>query len=256
MREVLSMLECPHCGKQRQTAAAMRLHFATDHGGTYAPAPLPAPGGSIHRGDAGFGNRPVYRVYVRVSTDEQTNANQILKIKPLLGLKGVSDFVIYEDKESGANEDRPALNKMLLDLQKGDVVVITRADRLSRSLKHFVKVTEYIHDVGAEIMATEQPLDTTTPMGRAFWQVLGVFAELERALIIQRTLDGISRARKQGKFIGRHPVGCGSQFPCPFGIDHSPAATQARRAKRGRKLKGAFAQPPPFPQEGGAQNAV
>lgn len=233
---------CPHCGTHRKNAADLRTHVAREHTGQYEPLPAPgnpepAPG------------QPTVRVYLRVSTEEQTNLNQLLKVKMYLGLKGWPAFTVYEEKESGAREDRPALARLMLDLSKGDIVIITRADRLSRSLRHFVQVTDFIHNVGAEIIATEQPLDTTSPMGRAFWQVLGVFAELERALIVQRTRDGIARAKAQGKPTGRHPAECGIAYKCPWGVDHGPAATAARRTKKGRTLK------PPFPPGGTLSDA-
>lgn len=219
--------QCPHCGATRRNVDDLRAHIAKDHPERYEPLPAPgnpepAPG------------QPVVRVYLRVSTEEQTNLNQLMKVKLYLGLRGWPAFTIYEEKESGAKEDRPALSRLMLDLGRGDVVVITRADRLSRSLRHFVQVTDYIHGVGADIVATEQPLDTTSPMGRAFWQVLGVFAELERALIVQRTRDGMARARSQNKIIGRHPQDCGIAYPCPAGLDHSAKATAERRVRKGR----------------------
>jgi DNA invertase Pin-like site-specific DNA recombinase len=130
-------------------------------------------------------------------------------------------FVMYAEQQSGkAMDNRPALMQMLNDLEPGDVVLIVRADRLSRSLTDFCHITQTIHERGAELVCIEQPVDTTTPMGRAFWQVLGVFAELERALIVQRTRDGLERAKAEGKLLGRHPRGCGFTYPCPWGVDH------------------------------------
>lgn len=223
-------LFCPHCDHQQRDSRALQTHLEKVHPTKYQP--LPAPGAS-NPSPAGS----AVRVYLRVSTDEQTNLNQLLKVKAWLGAaKGIDSFTVYEDTESGAKEDRPGLTRLLLDLRRGDLVVITRVDRLSRSLKHLVQVMDYCRDVGADILATEQPIDTTGPMGRAFWQVLGVFAELERALIIARTRDGHARNRALGKPNGRHKAGCGLLFPCPWGLDHSPEGIARRRAeKRGRK---------------------
>lgn len=226
-------LFCPHCDHQQRDSTALQRHLEKVHPTEYQPLPAPGPSPAPREG------RRVL-VYVRVSTDEQTNLNQVLKIKAHLGAaKGIEDFDVYADTESGAKEDRPGLTKMLLDVKRGDLVVITRVDRLSRSLKHLVQVMDYLRDVGAEIYALDQPIDTTGPMGRAFWQVLGVFAELERALIVARTVDGHNRNRALGKPNGRHKSGCGFLFPCPWGLDHSPEAIARRRKEKrgaGHKL--------------------
>lgn len=203
------MLTCAVCQKQRKDARSMRSHMERDHGDAIS-LPTPAPAAPRAAG-------PLVRVYLRVSTEDQENANQRLRIKAALAQRGWANVIEYEDKESGAKTDRPGLLRLQYDVQKGDVVCFLRADRLSRSLKDFVAITEYLHDCGAEIYCVEQPIDTTSPMGRAFWQILGVFAELERSLIIQRTVDGMRRAKADGRPIGRHRAGCGVLFPCPTG---------------------------------------
>jgi DNA invertase Pin-like site-specific DNA recombinase len=208
---------CPHCGKPRQNFKALHAHIERDHAGELLPAPGVPP-----RPD-----EPAIRCYVRVSTDDQDNENQRIRIKAAAAMRGWTNIVWYEDKMSGAKNNRPGLVRLQLDLQRGDIVVILRADRLSRSLRDFVLVTEYIHDVGAELLCVEQPIDTTSPMGRAFWQMLGVFAELERALIIQRTNDGMAKAKAAGRPLGRHRNGCGYAFPCPTGT-HGPDTMPTR----------------------------
>ncbi len=204
----------------------------------------------------------MYRIYVRVSTADQEPATQRLRLRVALGARGVDpdgpDVIWYEDIASAKSLDRPALTRLLAEIRRGDVYVVQRADRMSRSVADFVSVTSDLHSIGAEIWCTDQPVDTATPMGRAFWQILGVFGELERAMLIARTLDGIARARAEGKATGRHPGACGITYRCPWGVDHSPEAIERRRRRKGSRpgplSKGvppARASPPHTPLPGG-----
>jgi DNA invertase Pin-like site-specific DNA recombinase len=105
---------------------------------------------------------------------------------------------------SGAKADRPELLKALAKVQRGDVLVVARLDRLARSLSHLLSVIAELDARGAHFKSLADPIDTTTPQGRFALQVLGAVAELERALIQERTKDGLRAARKRGR-IGGNP---------------------------------------------------
>ena len=99
--------------------------------------------------------------------------------------------------------DRPELHRMLDQLREGDVVVVWKLDRLSRSLKDVLHIMERIGDVGAGFRSITEAIDTTTPAGRMMMQMIGSFAEFERAMIRERTSAGIAAARAEGRVGGR-----------------------------------------------------
>jgi len=138
--------------------------------------------------------------YARVSkSDEQDTRLQIRALKHA----GVSK--IYEEKAPGGRWDRPELHRMLEHLRKGDVVVVWKLDRLSRSLRDLILIMDKIASAHGGFRSLTESVDTTTPAGRMLMQILGSFAEFERSMIRERTRAGLDAARSQGRLGGRKP---------------------------------------------------
>ena len=136
--------------------------------------------------------------YARVSKgDEQSNAVQAK------ALRAAGCRRIFEEAASGGRWDRPELHRMLDQLRQGDVVVVWKLDRLSRSLKDVLHIMERIGDAGAGFRSITEAIDTTTPAGRMMMQMVGTFAEFERAMIRERTSAGLAAARAEGRIGGR-----------------------------------------------------
>jgi len=131
--------------------------------------------------------------YARVSTDEQGTEAQADE------LHAAGCDVIYREHRSGADRDRPELARLLRDLGRGDVLVVVRLDRLARSVSHLLEVIERLTGKGAHFRSLHDPIDTSTPQGMFSLQVLGAVAQLERALIAERTRAGIKAAVARGK---------------------------------------------------------
>ncbi len=114
--------------------------------------------------------------------------------------------VLYRDKaQSGAKNDRPALNQMLSDMRRRrfDVVVVWKLDRLARSLKQLLIIGEECRSLGVDLVSLRQNIDTTLPAGRLTFQILGAVAEFERELLRERVKAGMAQARRTGKHVGR-----------------------------------------------------
>jgi DNA invertase Pin-like site-specific DNA recombinase len=138
--------------------------------------------------------------YARVSTDGQTLAVQDAQLRAA----GVAKT--YSEKISGAVSDRPALAKLLARLEEGDVLVVTRLDRLARSTRDLLNILDTIAKAGAGFKSLADTwADTTTPHGRLMLTVLGGLAEFERELIRARTGEGRKRAQARGVRFGRPP---------------------------------------------------
>src|SRR5262252_3235911 len=115
----------------------------------------------------------------------------------------------YRDEGiSGSKDSRPALDRLMKDARarKFDVVIVARFDRFARSVSHLLRALEEFSHLGVDFVSVSEAIDTSTPMGRMVFTVLGAVAELERNLIKERVHMGISRARKQGKTLGRPRV--------------------------------------------------
>lgn len=139
--------------------------------------------------------------YARVSTTDQDTAIQVD------ALKAAGCTVIREEKVSGASmEGRKELKSMLDFIRDGDTLVVTRLDRLARSIADLQDIVRQLKAKGAALQATEQPIDTSTAAGKAFMDMLGVFAEFETNLRRERQLEGIAKAKAQGKYKGRPPA--------------------------------------------------
>ena len=110
---------------------------------------------------------------------------------------------MFEEKASGGRWDRPELHRLLDHLRDGDVVVVWKLDRLSRSLKDLLHIMEKIGEAGAGFRSLTEHIDTTTPAGRMMMQMVGAVAEFERAMIRERTSAGLAAARAEGRIGGR-----------------------------------------------------
>ena len=149
--------------------------------------------------------------YLRVSTGEQTTENQRRELEQVAKRSGWQVVEVYEDAGvSGANgrEKRPAFDKLLKDAtaRQFDLVAAWSVDRLGRSLQHLVAFLGELHALKIDLYLHQQGIDTTTPAGEAMFQMMGVFAQFERAMIQERVKSGLSRARASGKRLGRPPV--------------------------------------------------
>ena len=142
---------------------------------------------------------PLYG-YARVSTLDQDLSIQ------RAALKAAGCEVIRAEKVSGTRRNGRTELQMLLDfLRDGDTLVVTRIDRLARSLKDLQDIVHELKDRGVALKATEQPVDTSTAAGKAFLDMLGVFAEFETNLRRERQLEGINAAKARGVYKGRKP---------------------------------------------------
>ena len=134
--------------------------------------------------------------YARVSTDEQATQAQEME------LRSAGCETIVEEHGSGASRARPALAKLVHEIGAGDTLVVVRLDRLARSVSHLLDVIEDLTAKRAHFRSLRDPIDTTTPQGMFSLQVLGAVAQLERALISERTKAGIAAAKAKGKLPG------------------------------------------------------
>lgn len=133
--------------------------------------------------------------YARVSTDDQATDSQEDE------LRAAGCTIIYREYASGASRARPELARLLGEIQPTDVLTVVRLDRLARSVSHLLATIERLEEKGAHFRSLRDPIDTSTPQGMFSLQVLGAVAQLERALISERTKAGIRAARARG----RHP---------------------------------------------------
>ena len=138
--------------------------------------------------------------YARVSTDEQNLDAQTD------ALKAAGAERIFADKISGAKRNRPELGKLLDQLRPGDVLVVTKYDRLARSLRDLLELVEAIKDRGAGFRSLAEDIDTTTPAGRLVFHVFASIAQFERERIAERTKEGLQAAKARGRVGGRPPA--------------------------------------------------
>ena len=153
--------------------------------------------------------------YARVSTDDQGTNPQRDE------LRAAGCTAIREEHASGADRDRPVLAHLLRDIRAGDTLVVVRLDRLARSVSHLLAVIEQLEAAGAHFRSLRDPIDTSTPQGMFSLQVLGAVAQLERALIAERTKAGLRAARSRGRVGGNPGLRAGD-----------PEAVRKMRARR------------------------
>ena len=147
-------------------------------------------------------------LYVRVSTDHQSVKNQEIELQVVAERHGWQVVSVYRDQGiSGAKgrDKRPGLDKLLQAVARKefDLVAAWSVDRLGRSLIDLVGILQEFHVKGVDLYLHQQGLDTSTPSGRAMFQMLGVFAEFERAMIRERVMAGLARAKADGTRLGR-----------------------------------------------------
>jgi len=152
--------------------------------------------------------RAACALYMRVSTKGhgQTNDTQALALREYAQRRGFQIIEEYRDEGiSGSKDSRPALDQLMKDARtrKFDVVIVARFDRFARSVSHLLRALEEFNHLGIDFVSLSESIDTSTPMGKMIFTVLGAVAELERNLIKERVYMGIGRARKEGKRLGR-----------------------------------------------------
>ena len=142
---------------------------------------------------------PIYG-YARVSSIDQDLSLQ------RAALKAAGATIIRAEKASGASRrGRSELETLLEFLRPGDTLIVTRIDRLARSLRDLKNIVHGLREKGVHLKATEQPIDTSTAAGKAFLSMLGVFAEFENNLRRERQMEGINAAKARGVYKGRKP---------------------------------------------------
>jgi DNA invertase Pin-like site-specific DNA recombinase len=147
-------------------------------------------------------------LYARVSTKNngQDPETQLIALREYAGHRGMTVTDEYVDVGiSGAKDRRPQLDRLMTDARRRefDVVLVARFDRFARSTKHLVLALEEFSSLGIDFVSLNESIDTSTPMGKMIFTVIGAVAELERSLIRERVMMGLERARRQGKKFGR-----------------------------------------------------
>jgi DNA invertase Pin-like site-specific DNA recombinase len=139
--------------------------------------------------------------YARVSSTDQDLEGQVTQLRTAGCAK------VFQEQASGARGDRPQLSQMLSYVREGDVLVVTKLDRLARSMVDFWRTWEQLRarDVGLRVLNVEG-LNTATPTGQLIMGVLAAVAQFERELIRERQAEGIARAKQAGKYTGRQPL--------------------------------------------------
>ena len=150
-------------------------------------------------------------LYVRVSTDGQTTVNQQRELEAVAERHGWTVVNVFKDhaiSSENGREKRPAFDKMLEGVvrKEFDLIAAWSVDRLGRSLQHLLAFLSELKAQNVDLYLHQQALDTSTPAGRALFQMLGVFAEFERAMIRERVRAGLQRAVAQGRRLGRPPM--------------------------------------------------
>ncbi len=135
--------------------------------------------------------------YARVSTAEQVLDRQL----DMLSKYGVDR--IYSEKMTGTRRDRPELQRMLTDLDKGDTVVVESLSRLGRSTKNLIELMELFNDKGVNLVSLKENIDTTTPTGKLLFTLISAISQFERDCLAERTKEGLAAARARGRKGGR-----------------------------------------------------
>lgn len=138
--------------------------------------------------------------YARVSTEDQNLDGQ------LDALKAAGAERIFADRITGTARSRPELDRLLDQLRQGDVITVTKYDRLARSLRDLLDIVDAIQARGAGFRSLAEDIDTTTPAGRLVFHVFASIAQFERERISERTKEGLDAARKRGRVGGRPPA--------------------------------------------------
>lgn len=147
-------------------------------------------------------------IYSRVSTLDQTSANQIEKLKEIIEINRWKLVEIYTDdgiSGSMGRDKRPEFDRMCRDMvrRRFNKVLVWDVSRLGRSLQHLIEFLDEVNSIGVNLYIHQSGLDTTTPSGRMMFQMVGVFSEFERSMISERVKLGLARVRNKGVKLGR-----------------------------------------------------
>lgn len=160
--------------------------------------------------------------YARVSTDKQDEARQLTA----LNAEGINRHALYIDHaQSGAKRSRPEFDRMLANLEEGDIVVVSELDRLGRDAGHVIMTIADLRARAIHVKALADGVDSTTDMGEAMMGFLAIMAQMERRFIQRRTKAGLAEARAQGRVGGR-----------PRALDTKKAALAVRLSDEGEKV--------------------
>jgi DNA invertase Pin-like site-specific DNA recombinase len=143
--------------------------------------------------------------YSRVSTNDQDTTAQVMR------LEAAGCQRIFQETISSRVEHRPQLQACLEYLREGDALVTVRLDRLARSTQELLEIAQGLESRSIDLVVLDQAIDTSTPAGKLMFAVLAAIAQFERDLIRERTLDGLARAKAQGKVGGRRPTIAGQK---------------------------------------------
>jgi DNA invertase Pin-like site-specific DNA recombinase len=160
---------------------------------------MTSPRGSVHKPVDVESRTKMQIGYARVSTEDQSTAAQVEQLE-VFGCQR-----IYKENKSGgaaSRWDRPKLHEAIESLLPGDTLVVWKLDRLSRSLSDLLHILKQLKDKGANFSSLTEAIETESPHGRMVMQILGVFAEFERAIVKERTKVGLARARAAGRIGG------------------------------------------------------
>ncbi|MDY6936944.1 MAG: recombinase family protein [Cyanobacteriota bacterium] len=139
--------------------------------------------------------------YMRVSSESDRQKADLQRDALLAA--GVDERHLFEDRASGAKDNRPGLQKALSYLKSGDCLVVWKLDRLGRSLPHLLEIVTTLKEQGVAFRSLTEQMDTTTPHGELLFNIFGSLAQYERALTRERILAGIESAKRRGKIGGR-----------------------------------------------------
>jgi DNA invertase Pin-like site-specific DNA recombinase len=147
-------------------------------------------------------------IYARVSTRDQTTENQLISLREVAARSNWSvcrEFIDHGISGMKPPSQRPALKNMLLSINRRefDIVMAWDVSRIGRSLQELVGILQIIHGKQIDLFLYQQGIDTSTPVGKMMFQMCGVFAEFEREILRERVMSGLSRAKSQGKKLGR-----------------------------------------------------
>lgn len=149
-------------------------------------------------------------LYMRVSTRNhgQTTETQAVALHEYAAHRGFEVSEYRDEGVSGSKDRRPSLDQLMKDARarKFDVIIVARFDRFARSVSHLLRALEEFRALGIDFVSLSEAVDTSTPMGKMIFTVLGAVAELERNLIQERIHMGLQRARKEGKQLGRKRI--------------------------------------------------
>ncbi len=138
------------------------------------------------------------RGYARVSTNEQNPDLQVNALR-----EAGCDLVYVDEGVSGSTTQRPELDRLLVELEDGDTLIVWKLDRLGRSLQHLLTLVSGFRSRNIDFTSLTEQLDTSTPGGRVLFSIMGALSEFERDLIVERTIAGIQAAKARGVTVGR-----------------------------------------------------